>query len=347
MATTGSRATAIGVFRTQDEARDAIRALRGAGFAAGDISLLAADRGEARELASETGTHTGEGAATGIVAGGILGGLGGWLVGIGALAIPGVGPFIAAGAFGAALTGAAVGAGVGVIAGALIGMGLPREEADWYEREVKGGGTLVAVRAGGRYAEAHDLLHRHGAYDVEHRDGMPAGAGATNSETPGGTYGAGPRPLLDDVTPAERMAASTPGGATDTVLRGDYPQTSLGSGMTTTTATHSSDATTVDTGTAARSGAPTAPDRWEDAAPAFRQAWGERYAPTGGGGRWEDAEPAYRYGWEASRDPRYEGRSYEDVEPELRREWGARYPNAPWDVATEAIREAWNRPARR
>lgn len=343
MATTNTRDMAVGVFRTHEQARDAIQALKDAGFAASDISLLAADRDRARGLAQETGTHASEGAATGIVVGGILGGIGGWLVGIGSLAIPGVGPFIAAGALGAALTGAAVGAGVGVIAGALIGLGIPRDEAEWYEQEVRGGGTLVAARAGGRYDEAHDLLHRHGAYDVEHRTGMPsaAGAGVTYSDTQGGTYGAGPRPLRNDVTPAERMAASTPGGATATVLRGDDPETALGSGLPRTTTTRAG-STTVSPGPAGT----TVVDRWEDAAPTFRQAWGERYDPTGGG-RWEDVAPAYRYGWEASRDSRYRGRSFEDVEPELQREWGTRYPNAPWDVAAEAVREAWDRTTRR
>jgi len=163
------RQTAVGVFRTADQARDAISALKDAGYPASDISLLAHDRETTRTMAQDTGTNAGAGAATGAVAGGVLGGLGGWLVGIGALAIPGIGPFIAAGAFATALTGAAIGAGVGVVAGALIGMGVPREDADWYEQEVKGGNTLVTVNAAGRYGEAQALLRRYGAYDVEQR----------------------------------------------------------------------------------------------------------------------------------------------------------------------------------
>src|SRR6185312_6053691 len=129
------------------------------------------------DMAAETGTHAGSGAATGAVTGGILGGLGGWLVGIGALAIPGVGPFIAAGAFATALTGAAIGAGVGAIAGALIGMGVPKEEAEYYEGEVKSGRTLVTVRADGRYADAQRILRDHRAYDIE------TGAGAARTQT--------------------------------------------------------------------------------------------------------------------------------------------------------------------
>ncbi|HEY3058123.1 MAG TPA: YsnF/AvaK domain-containing protein [Chloroflexota bacterium] len=169
--TTTERMTVAGVFHNMEDARDAVEALKDEGFAADDIGLLAHDRERGREVAEETGTrsHAGEGAATGLVAGGILGGLGGWLVGIGALAIPGVGPFIAAGALGAALTGAAVGAGVGAIAGALIGLGIPEEEARYYEGEVRGGRTLVTVRAPGRYDEARDVLRDYGAYDIEDR----------------------------------------------------------------------------------------------------------------------------------------------------------------------------------
>src|SRR5690348_2018766 len=133
--TSTARSTVVGVFHDIDDARDAVEALKDANFDTNDIGLLAHDRERGREVAEETGTrsHAGEGAATGLVAGGILGGIGGWLVGIGALAIPGVGPFIAAGALGAALAGAAVGAGVGAVAGALIGLGIPEEEAKYYE----------------------------------------------------------------------------------------------------------------------------------------------------------------------------------------------------------------------
>jgi uncharacterized protein (TIGR02271 family) len=161
----------VGVFHDIEDARDAVEALKDAGFAADNVGLLAHDRERGREVAEETGAHShaGQGAATGLIAGGILGGVGGWLVGIGALAIPGVGPFIAAGAFGAALTGAAVGAGVGAIAGALIGLGIPEDEATYYEGEVRGGRTLVTVRADGRYDEAREIMRDHGAYDIEDR----------------------------------------------------------------------------------------------------------------------------------------------------------------------------------
>jgi hypothetical protein len=162
------------VFEDAAPAREAILALKNAGFSGHDIHVLMPDRGAARDVARETGTQSGEpkkveeGAATGAVAGGVLGSLAGWLVGVGAFAIPGVGPFIAAGAFATALTGAAVGAGAGAVAGALVGMGIPEDEAKYYEQEVRAGRALVVVHAGDRASEAEDILRHNGAYNVQH-----------------------------------------------------------------------------------------------------------------------------------------------------------------------------------
>jgi uncharacterized protein (TIGR02271 family) len=198
MTHTSERTTVVGVFHEQDDARDAIEALKDDGFAADSISVLSPDKRTTESMAEETGTHAGSGAATGLVAGGVLGGVGGWLVGIGALAIPGVGPFIAAGALATALGGAAIGAGVGAIAGALIGMGVPKEEADYYEGEVKSGRTLVTVRSNGRYDDAQRILRQHGAYDIE------TGAGAARAQA--GTDIVDRRPL--ETAPADRPADS-------------------------------------------------------------------------------------------------------------------------------------------
>ena len=193
MSATTRGSTVVGVFNDRDDAREAIEALKDDGFTPDSISILSPDKQATEEIAADTGTHAGSGAATGAVAGGILGGLGGWLVGIGALAIPGVGPFIAAGAFATALGGAAIGAGLGAIAGALMGMGVPEEHAKYYEGEAKAGKTLVTVRADGRYDDAQRILRDHGAYDIESRN-RPA-------ETTGNPVlqsGTGGRPLHED-----------------------------------------------------------------------------------------------------------------------------------------------------
>jgi len=185
--------TVVGVFEDREDARDAIEALKAAGFDADTISILSPDKQATQEIAADTGTHAGSGAATGAVAGGILGGLGGWLVGIGALAIPGVGPFIAAGAFATALGGAAIGAGVGAIAGALVGMGVPEDQAKYYEDEARSGKTLVTVRANDRYDEARQILRDGGAYDVESRQSGVTDTGYATA----GTATATRRPASD------------------------------------------------------------------------------------------------------------------------------------------------------
>jgi hypothetical protein len=121
--------------------------LRDAGFSNNDISVLFPDKGSTRDFAHEKNTKAPEGAVVGAGTGGVAGGALGLLAGIGLLAIPGVGPFIAAGPIMAALSGIAIGAAVGGIAGALIGMGIPELEAKLYEGKVKDGNILISVHA--------------------------------------------------------------------------------------------------------------------------------------------------------------------------------------------------------
>lgn len=135
----------VGVFRTEDDAIDAIKELRHQGYSENEISVIAKDKKEVKHIQEETGSKASEGAAVGAGAGGILGGLGGLLLGAGALAIPGIGPIVAAGPIAAALGGAAVGAGAGGLVGALIGLGIPEKEAKEYEEAVESGDILVLV----------------------------------------------------------------------------------------------------------------------------------------------------------------------------------------------------------
>lgn len=119
--------------------------LKADGFANDRISVLFPDKSTSADFAHEKNTKAPEGAVTGGVSGGVLGGALGWIAGIGALAIPGAGPFIAAGPLAAAIGGAFAGATVGSIAGALVGMGLPEIEAKRYESKVKDGNILISV----------------------------------------------------------------------------------------------------------------------------------------------------------------------------------------------------------
>jgi hypothetical protein len=133
--------------QTYPQAERIVESLKTAGFMNNDISVLLPDKEGTRDFAHEKSTKAPEGAATGAGTGGVLGGVFGWLVGIGSLAIPGVGPFIAAGPIMAALGGAAVGATVGGITGALVGLGIPEFEAKRYEGKLRQGHILISVHS--------------------------------------------------------------------------------------------------------------------------------------------------------------------------------------------------------
>jgi uncharacterized membrane protein len=134
-----------------------------------DISVLLSDRRAAREFAEEHHTKAPEGAVAGASAGGLLGGTLGLLAGIGTLAIPGIGPLIAAGPLLATLSGVAAGAAVGGISGALVGMGIPENEARSYEGKLRSGNVLIAVHTDSREEQtaARDVLKRDGAHDID------------------------------------------------------------------------------------------------------------------------------------------------------------------------------------
>jgi hypothetical protein len=158
----------FGIAKTEDQALHIVNQLKAAGFSHNDISVLFPDKSGTRDFAHEQHTKAPEGAAAGAGTGGILGGALGWLVGIGTLAIPGLGPFIAAGPIMAALSGAAAGAALGGITGALIGMGIPEYEAKQYEGKIKEGNILIAVHAENRDERtlAKDIFERAGAEDI-------------------------------------------------------------------------------------------------------------------------------------------------------------------------------------
>src|SRR5437016_14396243 len=141
----GKNTAVFGIYRDRQQTERAVDALRAAGFRNSDVSVLLPDNVGTKDFAHEKNTKLPEGAATGGASGAALGGALGWLAGIGALAIPGVGPFIAAGPIMGALAGIGAGAAAGGIIGALVGMGIPEYEAKRYEGRVKNGGILVSV----------------------------------------------------------------------------------------------------------------------------------------------------------------------------------------------------------
>lgn len=140
-----SKSSVICIARNRPQGERIVDALKASGFSYDDISVLFPDQGTTKDFAHEKNTKAPEGATTGAVSGGVVGGALGWLAGIGALAIPGIGPFIAAGPIMAALGGSAIGATVGGIAGALIGLGVPEYEAKRYEGKLRQGNILISV----------------------------------------------------------------------------------------------------------------------------------------------------------------------------------------------------------
>lgn len=158
-----TRATVVGLFQNQANAERAIERLKNAGFSDSQIGVALRDRNRQQELIEETGIQAGEGAATGAIGGGVLGGVIGLLAGVGALAIPGIGPIIAGGTLASTLAGAGIGAAAGGLIGALAGMGVPEEDARHFDQGFRAGGTLVTVNAGSRTDEARELLSESGA----------------------------------------------------------------------------------------------------------------------------------------------------------------------------------------
>lgn len=157
-----------GIFRNRSQAENAVDRLVAAGFRTEDISVLLPENVGTKDFAHEKNTKAPEGTTTGVVAGGVVGGTLGLLAGIGALAIPGLGPFIAAGPIMAALAGAGAGGAVGGLVGALVGMGIPEYEAKRYEGRIKEGGILMSVHCDNSdwTKKAKELLKQTGAEDI-------------------------------------------------------------------------------------------------------------------------------------------------------------------------------------
>jgi hypothetical protein len=166
--------TVVGVFDGQNDAEKALNELKEAGFTPDQVSVVAKDTRETASMVerSDMGGAETTGAGTGALLGGLFGGAAGWLIGIGALAIPGIGPIVAAGALATTLGGAAVGAVAGGLIGALVGAGIPEEDARTYESHVKEGRILITAQAAtGQQAEAaRDAFDRYGGSDVRSYD---------------------------------------------------------------------------------------------------------------------------------------------------------------------------------
>jgi len=187
----GKNTAAFGIYRTREQAENAVDTLTGNGFRATDISVLMPENIGTKDFAHEKNTKAPEGAAAGAGTGAVIGGTLGLLAGIGALAIPGLGPFIAAGPIMGALAGAGTGGAVGGLIGALVGMGIPEYEAKRYEGLVKSGKILLSVHCDNSEwtGKAKEILERTGAEDVSSTG--EASADYAESDKPRVRYGGG------------------------------------------------------------------------------------------------------------------------------------------------------------
>jgi hypothetical protein len=173
-----------GIYATPTEAEMAVDRLTAAGYSNEAVSVLMADAYSSRDFAHEKNTKAPEGTTVGVTTGGLVGGTLGLLAGIGALAIPGIGPLIAAGPIMAALAGLGVGGAVGGVVGALVGMGIPEYEARRYEGRVKNGGVLLSVHCdtSGEILRAKEILKSSGAEDISSTGEKSVGAYESRKE---------------------------------------------------------------------------------------------------------------------------------------------------------------------
>ncbi|MDP8988676.1 MAG: general stress protein [Acidobacteriota bacterium] len=183
----GKNTAAFGIYKSSAQAERAVDRMLAAGFSNNDISVLLPDSQSSKQFAHEKNTKAPEGATTGVATGGVVGGTLGLLAGMGALAIPGLGPFIAAGPIMASLAGLGVGGAVGGLIGVLVGMGIPEYEAKRYEGRVKDGGVLLSVHCdtSDEISRAKGLLKETGAEDISSAGEKAVSSHGVNAETVG------------------------------------------------------------------------------------------------------------------------------------------------------------------
>ena len=305
--------TVVGLYDRLEDAQNATSALVSAGFAREDISVVAADtEGKFRTYVGEPGEDAGTGAAAGAVGGAAIGGLSGLLVGLGALAIPGIGPVLAAGPILSALIGAGVGAVTGGLLGALVDAGVPEEQAHLYAEGVRRGGTLVKLSAPeDRVEEATEIMDRYDPIDIDQR------ATTWRSEK-WSRFDPDAEPYTQTDFERERSRYAT---TSQGELNRERPRIH----------TYMSDRP-------AGTGMRTDYNQYD---PLFRTHYQTAYSSTGRS--YEEYQPAYIYGYDLAENPQYRDRSWEQVEMDARRSWEREHQDTLWDDIKDAVREGWMR----
>jgi len=348
--------TVVALYDDFEAARRAVEDLVKADIERASISLVAGDPERTVSTQLNPNDKAGDASAEGAATGAVLGGIGGAILGIGALAIPGIGPVVAAGPLIAGLVGAGVGAAVGGLVGALVDAGLPEEHAGYYAEGVRRGGTLVSVEADDDEVDrVIDILDLHNPVDINERvsswrergwTGFDSSAGVASDRQP-------------TVSRHEEFASTSAPSPTRTSFTegssqtngGTYPASTvqqLQSGSITNGGSKQSsnrpiqgqdtgDATSRMGGQAWRSGQqPYDVSSYDED---FHNHYQTYFLATGI--LYEEFEPAYRYGYTLATDPRFENRDWSEIEPEARAYWTNYHSNSPWEKFKDAIRHGW------
>src|SRR4051812_6546438 len=341
--------TVVGLFDTAAEAQSVVQELVNSGFQRTDISLVAnnakGEYGNYKEVGAE-GSSTAEGAGAGAVGGGVLGGVLGLLVGVGALAIPGIGPVLAAGPLAAALgaagastlVGAGIGAAAGGIIGALVGAGIPEEDAGFYAEGVRRGGTLVLVKASDDMAQrAYDAMRRYGAVDVDERSSTWRQSGWKNFDPNADAYTG--KTDVDD-----KWERSSKVGTTGGAVAGAATGAAIGSAGGPIGTAVGGVAGAV-TGAGVGAAGDVAGKSYEEGDYSrydndFRTHYQTTAANTGY--TYDQYAPVYRYGYGLANDPMYRDRDWSMIESDARSRWEERNPGT-WEQFKDSVRYAWDK----
>jgi len=338
--------TVVGLFETRDQAVKAVTALKKAGFPADDMSIVMRDSGQAADVAVDAGItdSAGDAAATGAIGGGLLGGIAGLVLGAGALAIPGIGPIIAAGPIVAMLTGGALGAATGGIIGALTEAGVPEEEATHYQSGVERGGILLSAKVpDGREAEARKVLEHAGPHSIDyHRskwekdpdfrydiEAPPAKATSTTKTKTTKRDTAMATGKHEDT----KATVSTAGGGTAGALAGAGIGAAVGGPV----------GAAIGAVTGAAAGGAIGYEAHE---PELRREY-ESSLKSGKGSTstthsWAEVSPSYKYAWESYDKPEYKGKSYSQVSSDLKKGWSGK---GDYSAHESYVKGAWEKRA--
>jgi hypothetical protein len=270
----GKNTAVFGIYPDRDTVENAVDALKAEGYRNTDISVLFPENSGTKDFAHQKATKAPEGATAGAGTGAVVGGTLGWLAGIGAIAIPGIGPLIAAGPIVAALAGAGAGGAVGGLTGALVGMGIPEYEAKRYAGRVRDGGILLSVHSDNSdwTRKAKDILERTGARDV------------SSAGEAGADFAEADRPMPRGVGVSEY----------DTEYRSDFDRRYTGRGYR-----YEQYAPAYQFGATCATDTRYQSRDWQSIEPEVRRDWENR-----GSGRWEDFKDSIRYGWDRARGRR-------------------------------------------